>query len=229
MPVQILTDIMTEKNNEGEKKRRLFLEGYCCHSITRGVCSIPAWSLYQNISSLKRSRETAFFVRSAENVAAPCCGGNLCVVGSRLRVWFKSSGERAKLVIRRLYCESCRRIHHELPDLLVPYRRYDAESIEGAVSEPPRTDIAADESTLLRWKCWFQAWAVYAAGCLQSIAMRFNLHVVSPSARPQSALQSFGRFVGDAAGWLKRAVRPIANSNLWVTDLFCLHDRSLPD
>jgi hypothetical protein len=134
-----------------------------------------------------------------------------------------------KLVIRRLYCEACRRIHHELPDRLVPYKRYDAESIEGAVSEPPRTDIAADESTLRRWKCWFLAWAVYASGCLQSIAMRFGLPVVSSSARPQSALQLLGRFVGDAAGWLKQAVRPIANSNLWVTDLFCLHDRPLPE
>lgn len=145
------------------------------------------------------------------------------MVGSRPRVWLKSSGEKAKLIIRRLHCESCGRIHHELPDLLVPYKRYDAESIEGAVSEPPRTDIAADESTIHRWKCWFLAWAVYAAGCLQSITIRFNLPVVRPSERSQSALQLFGRFVGDAAGWLKRTVRPITNSNLWVTDPFCLH------
>lgn len=74
------------------------------------------------------------------------------MVGSRPKVWFKSSGEKVKLVIRRLYCEACRRIHHELPDRLVPYKRYDAENIEGAVSERPRTDIAADESTLRRWK-----------------------------------------------------------------------------
>lgn len=179
---------------------------------------------------MRRSRETAFLVRSAEKIAAPCCcGGSLDVVGSRPRVWFKSSGDKAKLVIRRLHCEPCGRIHHELPDLLVPYKRYDAESIEGAVSEPPRTDIAADESTILRWKSWFLAWTVYAAGCLQSIAMRFNLPVVSSSDRPQSALQLLGRFIGDAAGWLKRAVRPIANSNLWVTDPFCLHVHPLPD
>lgn len=170
-----------------------------------------------------------FCVRSAEKVAAPCCGGALCVVGSRPRVWFKSSGDKAKLILRRLHCEPCGRIHHELPDLLVPYKRYDAESIEGAVSEPPLTDIAADESTLLRWKNWFLAWTVYAAGCLQSIAMRFNLPVVSSSARPQSALQLLGRFIGDAAGWLKRIVRPITNSNLWVTDPFCLHVRPLLD
>lgn len=162
-------------------------------------------------------------------MAAPCCGGDLSVVGSRPRVWFKSSGEKAKLIIRRLYCKSCGRIHHELPDLLVPYRRYDAKSIEGAVSEPPRTDIAAEESTLLRWKCWFLSWAIYAAGCLQSVAMRFHLPVACPSERLQSALQRIGHYVGDAAGWLKRVVRPIVNSNLWITDPFCLSVHSLAD
>lgn len=163
-----------------------------------------------------------FLVRSAEQVAAPCCGGGLRVVGSRSRVWWQSSGDKGKLIIRRLYCENCRKIHHELPDLLVPYRRYDAESIEGVVSEPPRSDIAADESTLARWKGWFLVWAVYAAASLQSIVHRFHLSVASPSTGPQSALQSLGRFVGDAAGWLKRVVRPIVNTQLWVTDPFCL-------
>ena len=119
------------------------------------------------------------------------------------------------LVIRRLRCKSCKKIHHELPDLLVPYKRYDAESIEGAVSDPARTDIAADESTLSRWKTWFQDWGVYAQGCLQSISMRFNLPVEESSGRPQSVLHALGRFVGTSEGWLKRIVRPMANSHFW--------------
>lgn len=169
----------------------------------------------------------AFFVRSAERIPCPCCDGELQPVGSRKRVWYKSSGDRAALIIRRLFCEPCGRIHHELPDLLVPYKRYDAESIEGALSEPERTDIAADESTLFRWKVWFLAFAVYAAGALNSLSLRFQLSVASSSTRPSSALQSLGRFVGDAPGWLSRVVRPIANSNLWITDPFCLSVRNL--
>lgn len=149
------------------------------------------------------------------------------MAGSRKRVWYQSSGDRATLIIRRLYCEACTRIHHELPDLLVPYKRYDAESIEGALSEPERSDIAADESTLARWKTWFLAFAVYAAGALQSLSLRYSLPVASSSTSPRSALQSLGRFVGDAPGWLSRVVRPIANSNLWITDPFCLSVRAL--
>jgi hypothetical protein len=141
-------------------------------------------------------------------------------------VWYRSCGERAKLIIRRLHCEPCARIHHELPDLLVPYKRYDAESIEGVLSVPERTDVAADDSTIGRWKSWFRVWIVYAVGILQSLSIRFNLPVENSSVSSQSALQSLGRFVGDAFGWLGRAVRPMANSNGWVTDPFCIPVRS---
>jgi hypothetical protein len=147
----------------------------------------------------------------------------LIVVGSRLRAWYQSSGERTKLIIRRLFCEPCKKIHHELPDILVPFKRYDVESIEGIVSVPARTDIAADESTLARWRSWFLAWAVYAAGCLHSISIRFSQPVDhNMSLSPQNALHSLGRYVGTAVGWLSRTVRPIANSHLWVTDPFCI-------
>ncbi|MFC5532641.1 DUF6431 domain-containing protein [Cohnella yongneupensis] len=149
------------------------------------------------------------------------------MVGSRKRVWYQSSGDRATLIIRRLYCKACAKIHHELPDLLVPYKRFDAESLEGALSGIERTDIAADESTLARWKSWFVAFAVYAAGALQSISLRYHLPVARSSTRHYSALQSLGRFVGDAPGWLSRVVRPVANSNLWMTDPFCLSVRDL--
>jgi hypothetical protein len=156
-----------------------------------------------------------FFVRSAEKSSCPCCTDLLEVVGSRQRVWYRSSGDREKLFIRRLYCKRCMKIHHELPDMLMPYKRYEAESIEGNVSEPSRIDVATDDSTLFRWRSWFYAWVVYAAGCLESISLRFHLPVESPSELPQSALQSLERYVGEATGWLSRMVHPLINNLLW--------------
>jgi hypothetical protein len=156
-------------------------------------------------------------------VPCPCCKGKLGGAGSRPRVWYKSSGDRATLIIRRLYCEICERIHHELPDLLVPYKRYDAESIEGALEG--NDTVAADESTISRWRGWFHMWVVYAAGALYSIGIQLQLPVEQVSKPSQSALHTLGRFVGDAVGWLARAVRPIANAHLWVTDPFCLSVR----
>lgn len=126
------------------------------------------------------------------------------------------SGDTIRLVIRQLRCKRCNRIHHELPNLLVPYKRYEAAGIEGAVGSPPAADVAVDESTLYRWRRWFALWAEYAKGCLESLACRFNLHVETSSRSSQSVLHPLGRWVGDAPGWLARSVRPITNANLWV-------------
>ena len=38
-------------------------------------------------------------------------------------------------MIRRLYCKKCRRLHNELPDILSPYKHYEAETIEGVVDD----------------------------------------------------------------------------------------------
>jgi hypothetical protein len=160
----------------------------------------------------------AFFVRSTETVPCPCCGGVLEVVGSRRRVWYRSSGDQEKLIIRRLYCRQCERIHHELPDVLVPYKRYGAESIEPVVSDVEPADVAADDATLYRWRQWFEAWAPYAVGCLTSIALRFQLDwpVGNVSGSPLTVLQAIGRNEGISTGWLAKVVRPIANVHLWV-------------
>jgi hypothetical protein len=146
-------------------------------------------------------------------------------MGSRSRVWVLNSGERRRLIIRRMRCTKCHKIHHELPNLLVPYKHYDAASIEGALSSPTCIDVAADESTIFRWRSWFAVWSVYAQGVLTSLSLRFDLPVVQSSTSSQSVLHVFGRFVGTAAGLLARVVRPIANSHAWVTDPVCLFVR----
>ncbi|WP_084423417.1 DUF6431 domain-containing protein [Cohnella thermotolerans] len=164
----------------------------------------------------------AFFVRCAELVPSPCCGEALSVIGSRKRKLTSEGGDRRMLVIRRLRCTQCRKIHHELPDCIVPYKRYESACVEQVVSEPvtPAT-VAADDATLRRWKNWFQEQTTYLLGALRSIAFRFHQDPVEkPSVSTQTAHHPFGHYVGDAPGWLARIVRPVANSNLW------LHTRS---
>ena len=146
----------------------------------------------------------------------PCCQGALYVIGSRPRTWIHSDGHKTTLIIRRLRCRECRSIHHELPNLLVPFRRYEAAGMEQAIEEPSDTGIAAEESTLRRWRQWFAAWAVYAVGCLGSIARRYGHQEVETSLSPLPALQRMGHLVGDAPGWLARVVRPLANLHLWL-------------
>jgi hypothetical protein len=158
-----------------------------------------------------------FFVRSAEQNYCPCCTGSLKVVGSRPRKFIDSLGNAHVLIIRRLRCTDCKRIHHELPDILVPYKRYDSESIEAALNGDHGLFVAADESTINRWRNWFKTVVNYHTGCLSSIAIRYgklSVEVISPL--PKSALQRIWHYVGDAPRWLSRIVRPVANSNLWL-------------
>ena len=141
--------------------------------------------------------------------------------GSKRRKRINSSGESQTLVIRVIKCLNCKRIHHELPDILVPYKRYDMESIEAVINEGTSLDVAADDSTISRWKKWFRALSYHFLGCLISIATRYNEESVKYISKlPKSVLQRILHFVGSAPAWLARVVRSVVNSNNW------LHTRS---
>ena len=158
-----------------------------------------------------------FFVRSGEQNPCPCCGERLIVIGSRKRKYIDGTGEKVVLVIRRLWCSHCSKVHHELPDLLIPYKRYGTKSIEAVVSGESELTVAADESTITRWKQWFKEVSNYLAGALVSIAFRFRIQPVEGlSDLPQSPLQRIWLLVGNAPHWLARAVRPVVNANCWV-------------
>ena len=105
---------------------------------------------------LEENPQKRVFVRRNEQSAyCSYCQHALAVCGSRRRRVIDGGGEQRTLIIRRLYCQACRRVHHELPDLLVPYKRYDRESIESVIAGADLAQVAADESTLARWRAWF--------------------------------------------------------------------------
>ena len=163
-----------------------------------------------------------FLVRSAEQSFCPICGsGNFKIIGARKRTLINSAGDLIILVIRRLRCRECKKIHHELPDIVVPYKRHASESIEMAVAGDENLSVAADESTIGRWRNWFLERVGYLLGCLISITARYGLSFAAiPSRSPESALQGILSYVGDAPGWLARTVRPITNANLWLHTRF---------
>lgn len=169
-----------------------------------------------------------FFVRCAEVVPSPCCGEKCNIIGSRKRIYIEATGEKKELRIRRLRCSNCRRIHHELPDFLVPHKHYESACVEQTLTEEPVAfDVAADNATLQRWKAWFRDHHAYWLGCLASITLRFHqAPVKAPSNPSQTAHHTFGQIVGEAPGWLARIVRPIANANLWLHTRFAYLTKS---
>jgi hypothetical protein len=190
---------------------------YRCNSSTRNAPN-KIWLLYQ-ISSLLKTLKRIFFVRSEEQNLCPCCNEVLKVLGSRKRKYINDAGAQITLVIRRLRCCHCNRIHHELPDFLIPYKRHCSESVEAVLTPNATLTVTADESTLWRWRRWFQEMAEYFFGCLMAINYQYNqgkLSVEAPIRLSQSPFQRILHLVGDATGWLARTVRPIANLNFWV-------------
>jgi hypothetical protein len=160
-----------------------------------------------------------FFVTCAEPVNCPGCNGSLSVIGSRNRTMLDDDRNRVVFRIRRLHCKPCRRIHHELPDRLVPYKRYGSGVIEGVLDEPDRAVVAVESSTIARWLSWFESVASHWIAVLASLAS--NLAVMLSSNSSQTAHERIGQVVGTRAGWLARIVRPVANSN-FCTYPFCL-------
>ena len=114
----------------------------------------------------------------------------------RLRKIKKSDGGKEEFFIRRLYCEICDCIHHELPDFVIPYKRYDAETIEKIISG--NTDgLACDESTIRRILNWWSIVYPYFVGILASLNEKFKV-------------------IQEIAPTLKGIVRAVVNSNNWV-------------
>jgi hypothetical protein len=154
-----------------------------------------------------------YHVKSQEASICPICGvSDLIVIGSRKRILYDGSGEKRILVIRRLRCKGCSRVHHELPDQIVPYKRYASESIEEILDQDSPA-VACESSSIYRIRRWFLEISEYIAGCISAVAAQRGLVSAGKS---RSSILRIKEQVGEDAGWMARAVRILANTNLWV-------------
>jgi hypothetical protein len=104
----------------------------------------------------------------------------------------------------------CHKISHELPDVVVPYKRYESASMEGALMEQtlPEADCCpAELSTIQRWKLWFFLLSDYFEGTVRAL-----MELFPGSALVHLPLYPLSR---QTDGWLKVLVRSIVNSGRW--------------
>lgn len=158
-----------------------------------------------------------FYVRSSETCTCPVCDTDLKVIGSRKRTLIQSDGTGIKLIIRRLKCRSehCGRIHHELPNLAVPYKRHEAETIEQIIASPDETEAThpCEASTVYRIKVWFSLLREYLESSIQALKELYRNDAVLYE--ELSALLPLRDAYQGKAGWLKRLVRILVNSGRW--------------
>ncbi|MCL2165462.1 MAG: DUF6431 domain-containing protein [Oscillospiraceae bacterium] len=108
------------------------------------------------------------------------------------------AGNKETLIIRRLRChtQTCRRIHHELPDRVIPYKRHCAETVEKIVSGDV-DDVCCDFVTESRIRTWWDGLYMYFKGVLVSLQMKYGV-VFSSRLTP------------------REIVRAVVNANYWV-------------
>jgi hypothetical protein len=123
------------------------------------------------------------------------CGGALVGYGWRLRKVIEADGSVKRLLIRRLKCCGCGKHHHELPDILVPYKRHCAATIENIINGEDET-VCCEESTIRRIRRWWQTLYLYFKGICDALAAKHGVRFGNP-------LQP------------REAVRAAANAHLW--------------
>ena len=126
-----------------------------------------------------------------------------------------TDGEITTYIIRRLKCTnpSCNRIHRELPDFCVPFRRYESIIIEEAVDDVIHFEDSdfgeyPCEHTFRRWKSWEEENRQQIDGNLNSIASHFGSFGSGLRNGVVSLLEHFRKRTG---GWLSEICRAIVN------------------
>ena len=140
-----------------------------------------------------------------------------------IRLLRDKTGTRGKYNIRVLRCDnkSCPTTYHrELPDIVTPYRRYDTESIEEAITKSnAEITVASDESTIRRWRKWFKEKAINIVMALISVSTVAGNNKRSSSLKPKSSqtpIEFIKETVERKVKWLNEAVRILVNSSKWI-------------
>lgn len=120
------------------------------------------------ISHYRLGHEGEGRVYSEENSVCPACGGSLRGYGRRKRKAIKIDGAVLVMSIRRLQCQNCRKIHHELPNIVMPYKRHCSETIEKIIVGEDE-EIGCEESTIRRVKAWWTVWRLYFESVIASL------------------------------------------------------------
>ena len=125
------------------------------------------------------------YIRAKETARCPICNSELRVIGSRHRNVIMPEDGKQTFVIRRLRCRQCSRIHHELPDFMIPFKRHSANAVDKIISYDASTPTDVRRSTAWRIRIWW-AWLMeyFACACL-SVKYKFGVDVSSARKLPQ--------------------------------------------
>ncbi len=86
----------------------------------------------------------------------PECGGTLKYYDNVRRIVRTKGGAKWYIKVKRFKCADCHHLHRVLPDVIYPYKHYEAEIIDGVLSGTITPDTLGFEDypcemTIKRW------------------------------------------------------------------------------
>lgn len=111
-------------------------------------------------------------------------------------------------------------MHHELPFLIIPFKRYSSEAVELTIapSQEHENDYSCETSTAIRLKIWFFLLREYFKKALKSLAF-IHSNNIETCKDLNSLINNLDNLSG-VTGWLKKLVRYLVNSGRWVHTRF---------
>jgi len=157
--------------------------------------------------------EEIFVISGTEPLSCPICGGKLSAYDRKARKVRTQAGEIETLLLRRLRCKHCQRLHTELPDFLVPYKRFCRESIEDVLAKS-RTGAPDDERTRSKIRKWYSRIRIFLDGIWQRLV---NQKFASPQKIPTLlelviAAVNSGFWTTHPNGHVRSVLKPVASS-----------------
>jgi hypothetical protein len=145
---------------------------------------------------LRQENDGTISVQSEEKLPCPVCGDLLRVIGSRKRNFTDGSGLKRRLRIRRKKCRACKCVHHELPDIVTPYKRHCTETIENII-EGNTEVVSCEESTIRKIWSWWLSLRLYFESIIASLRAKYGM-MFSEHPTPREMF------------------RAVANAHLWI-------------
>lgn len=147
-----------------------------------------------------------YYLSINEKLYCPFCGKELIYRDSRGRIWCHCNGPADKIMIHRMFCDTCNKLHTVLPDVLVPHKHYGASEIETVLESKERSDEVSD-STVARWRQWLRGNETQIEGVLQSLKLEAEDKL--PELRSKENL--FAQLKTIAQNWLSVVSRLVIN------------------
>lgn len=141
-----------------------------------------------------------FLIKGTETIPCPICGGHLLQRDRRKRCVIDQEDTKLVFSLRRLFCDRCKRLHTELPDFIIPYKRYGSKVIESLVTDDEGT-IPYEGRTRQKIKSWYEKILGHLKGVWRQ---QVSLGFVSPDLSPT----------------LVNLVRAAVNSGMWINHPF---------